>query len=567
MMRKRFIILSLFLSVWFISTTYGQDKLLEILKDELSQEMKELSKEEYPPYHMNFRVIDKQSYYLNASFGALVGNSSIHQRKLVPQVRIGDPGFDNFKNRDMGAGGGPGGLPSASLPLDDKDCEDAIRQAIWNITNSRYNFAVSAYQSDKAQNAVNVEVEDKAPCFSEAPVVRYYEAPMDPSRLTLDTAKWAERLRQISAIFNSSSDIMSGNAMFMYTVERRYFVNNEGTEVVQNLPYARLMVTGMTKAEDGMELPLNLSYFAYNPDSLPDNDMVIAETEKMVDRLLALREAPMVDPFTGPAMLSGPAAGVFFHEIFGHRTEGQRMKSEGDGQTFKKMVGQYVLPPDMQVFDDPTLDKYVDQDLNGFYKYDDQGVKAERVNIVVDGKLNEFLMTRTPIDGHPRSNGHARGEAGFDPVSRQSNLIIETKNPKTEAELRQLLIDEAKKQGKDHGYYFTEVTSGFTFTGRGGTNAFNVTPLEVYKVYVDGRPDELVRGVDLIGTPLSMFSNIIYAGANPIVFTGMCGAESGQIPVTAIAPTILVNKVEMQRKNKAQNLLPILKRPELKNAN
>lgn len=155
----------------------------------------------------------------------------------------------------------------------------------------------------------------------------------------------------------------------------------------------------------------------------------------------------------------------------------------------------------MHVYDDPTLRQYAGEDLNGFYKYDDQGVKAERVDVVVNGKLNDFLMTRTPIDGHPRTNGHARASDGFDPVSRQSNLVIETSNPKTPEELRQLLIEEVKKQGKEYGYFFKEVTSGFTFTGKGGTNSFNVTPLEVYKVFADGRPDQLVRGVDLIGTP------------------------------------------------------------------
>lgn len=563
-MKKRLSILSMFLLVLFASPTFGQDKLLEILKQELAQQMQELKKEEFPPYHMNYRVIDKQTTYINASFGALMANSSYRQRRLVPQIRIGNEEFDNFKNFSMGHPSGQSGA-SALLPLDEENNEDAIRQAIWNETETRYRYAVNIFQNDKAKKTVNVEEEDKSPCFSEVAVEKYYEAPLAAEKLKIDEDKWGKRLKEISAVFNKSPKILSGNATFIRTVERRYFINSEGTEVVQNLPYARLMVSGETKAEDGMVLPLYLSYFAYEPEDLPDNKQIVAETEDLVNRLLALREAPMVDPFTGPALLAGEAAGVFFHEIFGHRIEGQRMKSENDGQTFKKMVGQYVLPADLQVFDDPTINKYVGEDLNGYYKYDDQGVKAQRVDVVVNGKLNDFLMTRTPIENHPRSNGHARAEGGCDPVSRQSNLVIETKNPKTDAELRALLIDEAKKQGKEYGYYFTEVTSGFTFTARGATNAFNVTPLEVYKVYTDGRPDELVRGVDLIGTPLSMFSNIIYAGDKAQVFTGMCGAESGQIPVTAISPTILVNKVEMQRKAKSQDLLPILERPELKN--
>lgn len=564
-MRKTvLVIFSCFLSLLIVPKTYGQgqDKLLGLLKEELAQQMKELKGEEFPPYHMNYRVIDVTSSVVSASFGALMNSQQYRSRTLVPQIRLGDEKLDNFRFSQMGAPMSQyQGPSSARLPLDEVNNEDAVRQAIWNEVNNRYKFAVDMYQKTKAQSSVNVEEEDKAPYFSEAKVEKYYEAPLPAEKMTIDRDLWAARMKEISAVFKNQPGIMKGDAIMVYTVERRYFVNNEGTEVVQNLPYARIMVFGETKADDGMELPLNLSYFAYDPADLPGNDRIIADTREMVKTLEALRVAPVVDPYTGPALLSGPASGVFFHEIFGHRIEGQRMKSESDGQTFKKMIGQLVLPADMHVYDDPTIRKYAGEDLNGFYKYDDQGVKAERVDVVVNGKLNDFLMTRTPIDGHPRTNGHARASDAFDPVSRQSNLVIETSNPKTNEELRQLLIEEVKKQDKEYGYFFKEVTSGFTFTGKGGTNSFNVTPLEVYKVFADGRPDQLVRGVDLIGTPLSMFSNIIYAGNDARVFTGMCGAESGSIPVTAISPTILVNKVETQRKAKSQDILPILPPP------
>ena len=567
-MRKTvLVIFSCFLSLLFVPKTYGQgqDKLLGLLKEELAQQMKELKGEEFPPYHMNYRVIDVTSSVVSASFGALMNSQQYRSRTLVPQIRLGDEKLDNFRFNQMGAAMSRYQGPSvARLPLDEENNEDAVRQAIWDEVNNRYKFAVDMYQKTKAESSVNVEEEDKAPYFSEAKVEKYYEAPLPAEKMTIDMDRWAARMKEISAVFKNQPGIMKGDAIMIYTVERRYFVNNEGTEVVQNLPYARIMVFGETKADDGMELPLNLSYFAYDPADLPANDKIIADAKEMVKTLEALRVAPVVDPYTGPSLLSGPASGVFVHEIFGHRIEGQRMKSENDGQTFKKMVGQLVLPADMHVYDDPTLRKYAGEDLNGFYKYDDQGVKAERVDVVVNGKLNDFLMTRTPIDGHPRTNGHARASDGFDPVSRQSNLVIETSNPKTPEELRQLLIEEVKKQGKEYGYFFKEVTSGFTFTGKGATNSFNVTPLEVYKVFADGRPDQLVRGVDLIGTPLSMFSNIIYAGNDARVFTGMCGAESGSIPVTAISPTILVNKVETQRKAKSQDILPILPAPGTK---
>ena len=204
-----------------------------------------------------------------------------------------------------------------------------------------------------------------------------------------------------------------------------------------------------------------------------------------------------------------------------------------------------MLPKEFQVSCDPTIRHYAGTDLNGYYLYDSEGVKAQRVDNVVNGVLKSFLMSRVPLDGFPVSNGHGRTSENRDPVSRQSNLIVTTTKPYTDDQMRYMLRQEAKKQGKPYGYYFKTVTSGYTYTGEGGSlNSFNVTPLEVYRIYVDGRRDELVRGVDLIGTPLSMFSNIQAAGSKPSVFTGVCGAESGWVPVTASSPTIYLSKIE-----------------------
>lgn len=551
--------LTLTLIVMFLSFRQGwtQDQLLTVLQDELKQELTDLKKLDNPPYHMSFRVIDKEISYVSTSFGALINKNSYKTRSFVPHIRLGSEQMDNFAYNVMGSRDGR----PAFLGLEESSSDFGLRQAIWRETNARYHNALSMLENSKARRDVIVEQEDKSPFFSPVAPSVYYEEPLSTEEKTLDMEEWQKRLSEISSLFNQDKKIINGESSIQFTVERRYFVDSDGNSVVQNLKYARVMIQGVTKADDGMELPLFFSYFAFSPKDLPTTAVLKEETNKLIHKLAELRVAPIVDPFTGPAILAGEASGVFFHEIFGHRIEGLRMKSESDGQTFKKMVGEYVLPPHMQVYDDPTLSHYHGAPLNGYYKYDDQGVKSERVEVVVDGKLNDFLMTRTPLDGHPRSNGHARAEAGWDPVSRQSNLIIETKNMKSEKELRDLLLAEMKSQGKDRGYFFKEVTGGFTFTGKGGTNSFNVTPLEVYEVYADGRPDKLVRGVDLIGTPLSMFSNIIYAGGESEIFTGMCGAESGQIPVTAISPSILVKKVEMQRKAKSQNIPPILPAP------
>ena len=540
-----------------------EDRLLQLMKRELAYSMEQLKKQESVPYYMNLRAMDDRTITVVSSFGAVTTSNENRMRTLVPQVRLGSPNLDNFKYNMQGGFAGPNaqGARGVVLPLDD-DATDAIREAIWRETLKRYEFARNMYDQAKTRATVSVADEDKAPCFSDAPMERYYEAPLAAGRQKMDIKRaWEQRLNEVSAVFKTCPELSEGSASFSFQVLRTYFVNSEGSVVVQNRIATRVMLMASLKAADGMELPLNRDYFAYTPDDLPDNDRMIADARDMIKRLLALRDAPVADPYTGPAILSGPASGVFFHEIFGHRLEGHRLKS--GGQTFKKMVGEQVLPVEFQVYCAPLLERYADTDLYGHYVYDDEGVKARRVDNVVNGVLKEFLMSRVPLDGFPSSNGHGRTSGGGDPVSRQSNLIIETTHPYTEDELRAMLVAEAQKQGKEYGYYFRTVTSGFTYTGEGGSlNSFNVTPLEVYRVFVDGRPDQLVRGVDLIGTPLSMFSNIAAAGDKPSVFTGVCGAESGWVPVTASSPTIFVSKIETQRRAQARDIAPILPSPK-----
>jgi len=220
-----------------------------------------------------------------------------------------------------------------------------------------------------------------------------------------------------------------------------------------------------------------------------------------------------------------------------------------------------VLPDFLSVVFDPTRRKIGNVDLNGWYDYDDEGVKGKPFRAVDKGVLKEFLMSRAPIKGFDHSNGHGRRQPGLEVVSRQSNLIVESTNSVTEAKLRQMLIDEAKKQGKPYGLYFREITGGFTTTQRGGPQAFKVIPVVVYRIYADGRPDELVRGSDIVGTPLASFAKILATGDTLEVFNGYCGAESGSVPVSAVAPSILVSEIETEKKAKSNDRPPLLPEP------
>ncbi len=324
---------------------------------------------------------------------------------------------------------------------------------------------------------------------------------------------------------------------------------------------ARLVIQAETVADDGMELLRVETFQAASPDQLPADNEIAARIDKMAADLKALRAAPLAEPFAGPALLSGRAAGVFFHEVLGHRLEGHRQRDEQEGQTFTKKVNQQVLPAFLSVVDDPTQRELGGVRLSGRYDFDDEGVPASRVEVVRDGVLKNFLMSRMPVKNFSKSNGHGRAQPGHMPTGRQGNLIVTSSRTIKDAELRQQLIEEVKKQGKPYGLYFEDVQGGFTLTTRMLPQAFQVLPVIVWRVYADGRPDEMVRGVDIVGTPLAALNRILLTGDTLQVFNGICGAESGSVPVSATAPAMLFSEIEVQKRGHGRTRPPILPPP------
>ena len=551
------ICLLLLFAAMSINQSYSQDKLSVILQEEVMREFEVLKQQEIPVYYIAYRVDNIKNFQVSAQFGTLTNSTDNESRILTISLRVGTPELDNFhKLRDKSD---YASFSRIQLPTENNP--DAIKNLIWKATNDAYQEAIGKFSKVKANVAVKVDEEDKAADFTMTTPVKYEEPALKNDFLKFDTKEWEKRLKKYAAEFLKDEDIFYGGANISYEILRKYFVSSNGDNIVQNNTSANLSIQGIIKSKDGMEMPLYKSYFSYRPDKLPADNEIMKRTELLVKNLIALKNAPVADPFSGPALLSGEAAGVFFHEIFGHRVEGQRMKSEDDAQTFKKKVNELILPKALSVYCDPLQKTYNDIELNGYYQFDDEGAKAQKVSIVEDGILKNFLMSKSPIKGFPSSNGHGRAQAGLQPISRQSNLVIETSDAKSTKALREELIRLAKNQKAEYGYLFQEVTGGFTTTGRFMPSAFNVTPTLVYKVFVDGRPDEIVRGVDLIGTPLSMFSQIDMAGGEKGVFNGTCGAESGGVPVSCCSPTILVKNIETQKKAKSQDRPYILPRP------
>ena len=536
------------------------DPLLPILTDELRRNVEGLKREATPPYFASYTVYDVQSAYVRASFGALVGRSQQRNRSAVVDVRVGDYALDNTREirGDMMGGFRSFGRTALPLPGPQGEPADAVRAVLWRATDRKFKQAIERFTKVKTNVAAKVQDGADVADLSREPPETFSE-PARPA--PADVTPWEGRLRRISAPFGEQPLVLTSDATLSVGTTRRYFVSTEGSQIVTSSTTARLMIAATTKAEDGMELPLYRSYFAKTPEGLPTEAQLVADVREMVGLLDKLRSAPVVDPYSGPAILSGRAAGVFFHEIFGHRIEGHRTKQADDAQTFAKRLNQPVLPSFLSVFFDPTIEREGTTELVGHYAYDDEGVKARRVVAVDHGVLKTFLMSRSPVAGIVQSNGHGRAMPGLAPVSRQSNLVVDASETVPFDELVARLKREITQQGRPFGLYFQNIEGGFTFTGRMMPNAFNVLPNVVYRIYPDDRPMELVRGVDLIGTPLTTFGRILAASRERETFNGMCGAESGMVPVSASAPALLVGEVEVQKKLKSQEGLPVLPAP------
>jgi predicted Zn-dependent protease len=531
--------------------------LLNAMGTELSRAMQSLgtpgpNSQQPKPYFLSYAVSDSDSLNITAQYGAIVVYNESRRRTADVQMRLGTPAEDNTHGDHRSSA-----LTTIPLPLTDD--RPAIERTLWFATNRGYAKALDAYLKVKTEQQVRAKEEDGSADFSSEHPTTAFLAPA-PS-LAVDKTTWESRLRDLSDLFKQYPDIFFNTVMLQASTETDYFVSSEGSKVATPNQTARIIIIARTRAADGMDLFRAETFEADSLSHLPDQKTLLNKATEMAKNLVDLRTAPVTEPFNGPAILSGRASAVFFHEVLGHRLEGQRQRGDDEGQTFTKLLGKPILPNFLSVADDPTLKAFEGTPLSGHYSYDDEGQQARRVDLIKDGVLETFLMSRLPIASFSNTNGHGRAEVGRMPTGRQGNLIVSSSKTVTDKELRQMLIDEARKQGKPYGLYFEDISSGFAVTTRRSPQAFQVIPLVVYRVYVDGRPDELVRGVSIVGTPQAALTRIVATSDKQEVFNGICGAESGSIPVSAVAPSMLVSEIETQRQAQGTARPPILPPP------
>jgi TldD protein len=531
--------------------------ILDILAEENAREFDAFKAQKEPAHFLAYQLVELRTVSLEAEGGALISDSDDTARNLDVEVRVGTPGLDNTRNLASDDNGLNSPLTRQGVVPFGED-KQAISNALWLETDRRYREAVTALNYVR-QDQSTLKPGQTAPDFAPDKAEKYSEA---PAKLEFDKAQWIDRLKRCSAKALKGA-ATRGSCSVLFTQTTSWYVNSEGSAIQQSWTNAQLAVSVGVKSDDGMSLSRLEQRFGRQPSDLPPD----AEVDKMIATvstdLADLNDAPLAEPYVGPAILEGRAAGVFFHEVFGHRIEGHRQKELTSGQTFASYVGKDIAPDWLSVYDDPTIATLNGVQLNGFYRFDDEGVRARRVPLIDNGKLVGFDMGRNPIKGFPSSNGHGRRQPTLPPVARQGNLVVETTKSVPRSDLEKMLIEEIKRQKRPYGMIFTDISGGFTNTSAFAPQAFKVNPVMAYRLYPDGKR-ELVRGIDISGTPLVALQSIRAASREIETFNGVCGAESGWVPVSASAPSLLIEKLEIEKGFIPPDRPPLLNAPSIR---
>ena len=544
--------------------TPGHDRrlvVLSALKEELERSKQKLHMTgEDAPYFIRYLVREYDDYDLGARFGALFEDSYQNVRQGAVEVRVGSYQFDNtaddsaekvFDLDDFDRY-----EPPVFAPLDDD--VDAMRATMWLQTDARYKQALAALHKKRGTRVTKMVEDEKMPSFSREKAEHTVDAAI---ALKLDRALWAERLRRTSALFKAYPEIFDSQVKMSVDHQTRFLVTSEGTNLVnERLIYSiQLIATG--RAPDGLLVNHFKSFYGASEAEMPDEGELARTAAQLADEVKRLRQAPMLDPYNGPAILLAEAAGVFFHEALGHRLEGERQNDNKEGATFKGQIGKPVLPSFVTVLDDPTLAKVGNVSLNGHYGYDDEGVVARPVTLVDHGILRNYLKSRTPVKGSIPSNGHGRSEGTLDPIGRMANTIVRFDKVVPYAKLKEMLLEQIRRQKKAFGLIIADISGGQTNTTTYDFQAFKGMPRIVYRVDAETGKETLVRGVEFVGTPIGSLNRIEAASDQVAVFNGFCGAESGYIPVSTVAPAVLISEIELQRTRRALERPPILPAP------
>jgi len=514
----------------------ASDPVLKAMHEELERSKAKLKMDNVPaPYYIEYRLADVREFNADAAFGALTQNQTIHARSIHVVVRVGDYKQDSYYGRGMGT--------VELAPLDNDIL--ALRRQLWLATDQAYKMASEALAMKKA---VMSEYTGAQPFddFAHATPVQLIE-PL--AHLEYDPQPWIAMIEKSTNLFRADPKIESLSAHAQFRAINQYFENTEGTVTRHGYTVCELVLSGSTQASDGMRLDRSPYFITATPRELPSAADFQASAEKMLATLKQLREAPIVDEdYSGPVLFSSDASTDIFDSMVGRNVLGDRPKPGDSARTTGDFASNYksrVLPAFLSVIDDPTLKVFQGKTLIGSYDTDDEGVRPEKVSLIQNGILENYLLGRQPIRDFPESNGHGRAGPGQSPEPSIGNLIVQSKEALSPADLRKKMLDLCRQESKPF-CYFVETMA-------------NDNPRLLYRVYVSDGHEELVRGAifDELDTR-TLRTDLVAVGNDPLVSN-----REGTIPTTVIAPSMLLDELEVKRTDEKNAKLPEYPPPDL----
>src|SRR5437016_4356072 len=515
------------------------DGLLEALLTELDRSKAQLKMDQVqPPYFIEYRVNDVDDFSAEAAFGALRESQHGHYRVLRAVVRIGDYKQDSFYARGEGE--------STILPLDNDPI--ALRHQIWLATDDAYKAAGQALAEKQA--AMKQFSADPNPVddFAKAPQMIAIEP---TASLKIDEAAWKRTLEDVTSLYKEYPDVQSVTASARFSAINEYLVNSEGTVTRSGKTTYNVQLSSSAQAADGMRLSRSPAFMVARPEELPTRDALLGEAKKMLETVVALRQAPIVEEeYRGPVLFAADAADDIVSSLIGQNLLGQKPPRGKPNRTTGAFATSYktrVLPNFLTVVDDPTMKDFQGKSLVGSYAVDSEGVKAQAVNTIENGMLANYLVGRQPIRDFPASNGHGRAAPGSFPGPSLGVLLVKSSDAQAPDELKKKVIQMVKQQGKEYGYRVETLGPG---------NA----PRLLYRVYAKDGHEELVRGAVFNELDIRAIRNdLIAVGDDPLVSN-----RAGAAPTTIISPSLLFGELEVKRADTSKDKLPDYPAPPLK---
>ncbi|TPV97175.1 MAG: TldD/PmbA family protein [Myxococcales bacterium FL481] len=533
--------------------------VLAAMEAELARSVEGLKVPANPrPYYLAYALRRIRGVELVAAHGSLLRNRATDRSSVFVDIRVGSRRFDNLVDGGLDAEATERESADWLAAPDDLDL-DELRVALWKQTQLKFDEAIEDYYEHR-KALVSEYLRDEVEAFShERPTI--YIEPFDATEFP--RALWADTLRELSRRFLEHPQVHDPRLSIRADRLQRWLCTNEGSRVVTEDRYIEFSVEGWVLTDDGVYVEADRRFYLRSLDEMPDREAMDRAIDDVLAELEELARAEPCSSFIGPALLAGQAAATVFHEAFGHRVEGERFVSRGETRTFAHKVGQRILPPGLDIYDDPTRTHVGEESLWGSYRIDDQGVPAERANLVEDGVLQGFLTSRTPTRSSHRSNGHGRHDGVEGIMARMGNLIAEGSPERARSwdDLVTDLVDLARRQGRTHAALVRRIRAGETSTGSYDFQVFKGELADVVLIEVSTGKHTRIRDVELIGTPLSALQRVIAYGGADEADHGFCFAESGAVPVSGVSPALLISEVELQQSSTTAFHEPLLPPP------